>query len=169
MKGEGKEKEGRERKGRRVRAKTGRRGGVRRGDGGIEESGREGRGRREGREGGERRRGGEGTPHLSERGCAAGLTGLTFRIGSLEAGGSDKKCDRNKLPRVVKAIKHYKQRYSVVNSSFIICSTYSLDVLLAFSSARIRSCQNQRPCTTLNGHYALCFKIHAFSGPATKM
>jgi len=29
-------------------------------------------------------------------------------------------------------------------------------------------CQNQRPWMTLNGHYALCFKIHAFSEPTAK-
>jgi len=29
-------------------------------------------------------------------------------------------------------------------------------------------CQNQQPWMTLNGHYALCFKIHAFSEPTAK-
>jgi len=30
-------------------------------------------------------------------------------------------------------------------------------------------CQNQRPWMTLNGHYALCFKMHAFSEPNRKI
>ena len=45
-------------------------------------------------------------------------------------------------------------------------------MLLLMTNRKSRAfdwCQNQEPWVSLNGHYALCFKIHAFSEPTQKL
>jgi len=63
----------------------------------------------------------------------------------------------------------YQQKTCYISETGQDTTKVTIDDQYEVAYALSIGAKNQRPWMTLNGYYALCFKIHAFSEPTTKI